>query len=133
MRWPSSRTGNPVCLPSNMRINLGSDCFLLACRVSTMARTLAVAVVLLAGLPGPFVQAGAPNTCSEMPYALLENYQPAKQWCSSHNQAPTGTMVTATPPPCTRGDALCSIFADLRGAASTFASDLWYVLYCRLC
>jgi hypothetical protein len=95
-----------------------------------MARLVTVAAVLLAALPVAFVQAVSPNICSEMPYALLQDFEPAKEWCSSHSPDTTATVVV--PAHCGDGDVPCSVFSDLRVADVTLASDVWYVLFCWL-
>jgi hypothetical protein len=77
----------------------------------TMARLLAIAAVLL-----PLVQAGNWDPCSQMPYATLTTYEPAKQWCSLSNH-PTSPNVH-----CRRGDFLCTLFANLEADA---ARVLW--------
>jgi hypothetical protein len=77
----------------------------------TMARLLALAAVLL-----PLVQAGNWDPCSQMPYATLTTYEPAKQWCSLSNH-PTSPNVH-----CRRGDFLCTLFANLEADA---ARVLW--------
>jgi hypothetical protein len=79
-----------------------------------MARLLTIAAVLLAALPEAFVQASDPNICSETPYAWLENYEPAQEWCSSYYSDSLG----ATPQVhCAHGDWLCSDFSELQAEA----------------
>ncbi len=75
-----------------------------------MARLLTIAAVLLR-----FVQADN-ISCSQMPYAALANYEPARQWCASLNH-PANPSVQ-----CGSGDFLCAAFANLDADAARF---LW--------
>lgn len=73
-----------------------------------MTRLVPVATMLLAALAR-----ASPNKCSGLPKALLQDFEEAEQWCSSHKDR----------------NVPCSVFADLQEAALALASDLWYVLF----